>query len=126
MYCDGLDIGLWHQLTINPLTNAPYLSSRRLLVLLKKLPEASEYKTWSERNGEYTDAELIALKAHNELAQMHHNYLALTVDPEKFEDYEPNRFLKRSEREAFWREKNEAESEQQRGVDEFNAEIGYC
>jgi hypothetical protein len=95
-------------------------------VLLKKLPEDSEYKTWSERNGEYTDAEMIALSAHNELAQMHRNYLALTVNPDDWVDYEPAKFLTRLERESYWREKQEATAEQQRGVDEFNAEIGYC
>lgn len=122
----GIEIGHWHQLTINPTTGAPYLDSRRLLVLLKKLPDTSEYKTWSQRNGEYTDAEMFALTAHNELAQMHRNYLALTVDPENWTDYEPNRFLSRLEREEYWREKQETATEQQRGVDEFNAEIGYC
>lgn len=112
-------------MTINPTTGAPYLDSRRLLVLLKKLPDTSEYKTQSERNGEYTDAEMFALTAHNELAQMHRNYLALTVDPEKWKDYEPNRFLSRLEREAYWSEKQEANAELEQGVADFNAEIGY-
>lgn len=95
------------------------------MVLLDKLPDTSEYKTQSERNGEYTDAEMFALTTHNELAQYHHNYLALTVDPEKWVDYEPTKFLSRLEREEYWREKQETTAEQQRGVDEFNAEIGY-
>lgn len=93
-------------------------------MLLKGLPEKSEYKKQAERNGEYTDAEMFTLTMHNELAQMHHNYLALTVDPEKWEDYEPNKFLSRLEREEFWREKHEADAEQQQAVSDFNAEIG--
>lgn len=93
-------------------------------MLLKHLPEASEYKTQSERDGEYTDVELFTLTLHNELAEMHRNYLALTCDPEKWKDYEPNRFLTRNEREAYWREKQEADAEQQRAVSDFNAEIG--
>lgn len=94
-------------------------------MLLKGLPETGEYKTQAERNGEYTDFELFTLTLHNELAQYHRNYLALTVDPEKFEDYEPNRFLSRNERADYWREKNEESAEQQQGIDDFNTEIGY-
>lgn len=92
-------------------------------MLLKGLPEAGEYKK-AGRDGEYTDAEMFALTTHNEFAQFHRNYLALTVDPEKWKDYEPNRFLTRREREDYWREKQEADAEQQQALDDFNAEIG--
>ncbi|SBS73772.1 hypothetical protein MHPYR_180052 [uncultured Mycobacterium sp.] len=94
-------------------------------MLLRGLPETGEYKTQSERNGEYTDAEMFSLTLHNEFAQFHRNYLALTVDPEKWEDFEPNRFLPRLEREAYWREKQEETAEQTQAVNDFNAEIGY-
>lgn len=93
--------------------------------MLKGLPENGEYKTQSERNGEYTDAEMFALKTYNVLNEIHHDYLALTIKPEEWVEYEPPRFLERLEREAYWREKQETATEQQQGVDDFNAEIGY-
>lgn len=51
----GIDIAHWHQLTINPETGCPRLSSRRLMVLLEHLPDTSEFKAAAERGGRWPD-----------------------------------------------------------------------
>jgi len=64
----NIDIGLWHTLAINPQTGGPYLSSRRLLVLLDELPDSSRFKKASERNGRRSRDEEVREDTHNEIA----------------------------------------------------------
>lgn len=80
----GLDIGLWHRLTINPLTGGPYLSSRRLLVIIAGLPAKGRYKK-AARGGRQTRGERVAEETYNELAILRSSYH--TVNTENGEGY---------------------------------------
>lgn len=71
----NLDIGLWHRLTINPDTGAPYLSSRRLLVLVDKLPETSELKT-AARDGRWDIKTQMLAESVNESYRFRSSYHA--------------------------------------------------
>lgn len=72
------------------------LSSRRLLLILEKLPDTSEFKTWALRKGDWTRDEEIAAKTHNEVAKLVSAYLqAHGVEGDDVLFYP---FLSRSER----------------------------
>jgi hypothetical protein len=61
------------------------LSSRRLLVLLEKLPDSSEFKKWAVRNGDWSDEQKMLQLAANEISKFRASYHAA-----KFQDgYEP-------------------------------------
>lgn len=94
-------------------------------MLLEKLPDSSEYKKWSARNGDYTELERIAMETFNEIARLHHTTQALGCDPEKWENYEPPRFLSPLERAEYWADIEADEQEAVEAIDTFNAEIGY-
>lgn len=61
----GIDIADWHRGTRDEFGMLK-LSSRRLLVLLDKLPEESEYKKWSERQGDWSVTQKILQTIANE------------------------------------------------------------
>lgn len=83
----NIDIGLWHQLTINPLTGGPYLSSRRLLVIIEGLEDEGRYKK-AARGGRQTRAERVAEELYNEVAILRASYFTVnTADGEGH--YEP-------------------------------------
>ncbi len=119
----GIDVGLWHRLTINPDTGAPYLSSRRLLVLLDKLPDDSEFKKASERGGRQSRRERVVEDIYNEIALMRASYHAVNGGekaayyPDLYRDPIDERAL--AEREA--EEAAAAEAHQK----EFNARVGF-
>lgn len=99
------------------------LSSRRLLNLIDGLRDDSRYKTAAERDGEFTEQELWSMRLFNELANMHHTLQAVNADPEKWEDYEPPRFLSRTERVTYWAEKHDEADEETQAAEEFYAEM---
>lgn len=101
------------------------LSSRRLLNLIEGLRDDSRYKTVVERDGEFTEQEIWQMRIFNELANMHHTLQAVNADPEKWEDYDPPRFLSRLERVAYWAEKTAESDEDQQAFDDFYAEMGW-
>lgn len=82
----NLDIGLWHRLVINPHTGSPYLSSRRLLVILRGLPEKGRYKT-ARRGGRQSRAERVVEELYNETALLRASFYAVNGGPEYA--YEP-------------------------------------
>lgn len=103
----NIDIGLWHRLTINPLTGGPYLSSRRLLILIDKLPEESELKT-ANRGGRWTLAMQMAAESVNEQYRLRASYHAahstdevdVRFDPEPWFFVDPVVAAARAELEA--------------------------
>lgn len=104
----NIDIGLWHSLAINPLTGGPYLSSRRLLVLLEHMPEESEFKRIAERGGRWSLAQQIAAEGVNEQYRMRASYHAahstddndVRFDPTDYEFVDPVIAQARAEAEA--------------------------
>lgn len=78
------------------------LSSRRLLVILEKLPDESEFKTWAQRAGDWTEAMMIAAETHKEIAL---NRASKYVGSEN--EYVPMIFIPPSERVAAARENAE-------------------
>ena len=92
----GVDIGLWHRLTINPDTGAPYLSSRRLLAVLEHLPDDSAVKT-AARGGRWTDWKQMLAEVANEAYRFRASYHAahstddndVRFDPTPFEFVDP-------------------------------------
>lgn len=103
----GLDIGLWHRLTINPDTGAPYLSSRRLLVLVDRLPDKSEVKT-AARGGSWPIETRMLSEIVNEQLRMRASYFAahstdevdVRFDPEPWFFVDPVVAAARAELEA--------------------------
>lgn len=97
MHCNGTDIAHWHQLTINPETGCPRLSSRRLLVLLEHLPDTSAFKTAAERGGRWPDWKQMLSEIANEGYRFRASYHAVhstddhdaTFDPSQFEFVDP-------------------------------------
>lgn len=84
----GLDIGLWHRLTINPDTQAPYLSSRRLLILIDKLPDKSEVKT-AARGGRWPIETQMLSEIANEQLRMRASYHAAHSTDENDVRFDP-------------------------------------
>ncbi|MGB3484025.1 MAG: hypothetical protein WBB07_17640 [Mycobacterium sp.] len=119
----NVDIGLWHTLAINPQTGGPYLSSRRLLVLLDKLPDDSEFKKVSERNGRQSRQERVAEDLHNEIAWLRSSYYA--VNGGKDAIYEPRIYRDPIDEKALAELKAEEDALAAQGVEEFNAQIGF-
>lgn len=103
----NLDIGLWHRLTINPDTGAPYLSSRRLLVLADRLPDKSEVKT-AARGGRWPIETQMLSEIANEGLRLRASYHAahstdendVRFDPEPFYFVDPVIAKARAELEA--------------------------
>lgn len=107
VHCNGLDIGLWHNLATNPLTGGPYLSSRRLLVLIDKLPEESDLKT-AARGGRWPEWKQMLANVFNEQVDMRASYHAahstdecdVRFDPSDYYLIDPVIAKARAEREA--------------------------
>jgi hypothetical protein len=74
----GIDIHAWHRGS---------LSSRRLLVLLRWLPDDSAYK----REGGYTEAEYMLAETHNEIARLRASYHVVNGGEDAA--YEPFEFV---------------------------------
>lgn len=85
----GSDIHDWHRGTLDK-HGALTLSSRRLLVLLAKLPENGAYKT-ALRGGYISQAELIPQEIYNELARLRASYYAINGGADSV--YEPFQFV---------------------------------
>jgi hypothetical protein len=83
----GTNIHDWHRGTLDRF-GALTLSSRRLLVLLAKLPEKGAYKT-ALRGGYISTAELVPQEIYNELARLRSAYYAVNGG----EVYEPFQFV---------------------------------
>lgn len=119
----GIDIAHWHQLTINPETGVPRLSSRRLLVLLEHLDDDSAFKTAAERGGRWPTWKQMLAEIANESYRFRSSYHAVNstpdndarFDPSKFEFLDPIDEKLRAEREA----------EEAAAADLFNTQIGY-
>ncbi|MGQ9348951.1 hypothetical protein [Mycolicibacterium gilvum] len=118
-----MDIGLWHSLKINPDTGGPYLSSRRLLNLLERLPEESEFKKQSERGGRQSRAERVREDTYNEIAKQRvsfhaaHGGEAAVYEPFLYRDPVDERLI--AERKA---------EEAKRAIDsqgDFESQLGY-
>lgn len=119
----GLDIGHWNRLTVDPDTRAPRLSSRRLLALLEKMPDTSEFKKASERGGRQARSERVAEETYNEIARLRASFHVAHGGKEAA--YEPHRYLDPiDERLVAERESEEAE-QAQRAVAEFEMATGY-
>jgi hypothetical protein len=94
-------------LAINPDTTDPYLSSRRLLVLLEHLPEDGAFKT-ATRGGRWSLAQQIAAEGVNEQYRMRASYHAahstddndVRFDPTDYEFVDPVIAQARAEAEA--------------------------
>lgn len=94
--------------------------------LIEGLPDTSKYRTVAERDGEFTEPEQALIHLLNETARMHHTLQVVNADPEKWEDYEPPRFLLRGEREEFWRERRADQEGLAEAVDETEDDMyGY-
>jgi hypothetical protein len=104
----NIDIGLWHSLAINPLTGGPYLSSRRLLILLEHMPEESEFKRVAERGGRWSIKNQMQAESVNEQYRMRASYHAahstddndVRFDPTDYEFVDPVVARARAEQEA--------------------------
>ena len=107
----GLDIGLWHQLTIDPDTGGPKLSSRRLLVLLDEAVKWDEGRT-------------IAAETHAELLRLRAAYNLVHGGADATFDAEEHRFLDPQTRRERQIEAAQAATEEQRRIADFNAQIG--
>lgn len=123
---NGLDIGLWHKLTINPDTGAPYLSSRRLLDILEFLPDDGAFKT-ATRDGQWSMKMQIAAASLNEQFRMRASYHAAHSTKECDVRFDPSELYVidpavRGLRDA---EAKSAAEEVQHAVDDFNAELGF-
>lgn len=70
-----VDIADWHQGTRDPQGRLK-LSSRRLLMILKWLPDTSQFKTWALRNGDWTPEQKTSAKVHNLIGKLTASYLA--------------------------------------------------
>ena len=86
----GVDIGLWHRLTINPDTGAPYLSSRRLLLLLEHLPDDSAVKT-AARGGRWSDWKRMLAEVANEAYRFRASYHAVHSTEDNDVRFDPSR-----------------------------------
>lgn len=78
----NLDIGLWHRLSINPDTGGPFLSSRRLQVVLEGLPAKSRFKT-ALRGGRQSRGERVVEELFNELARFRSSFHAANTEEGK-------------------------------------------
>jgi hypothetical protein len=72
----GIDIADWHRGTLNR-RGTLTLSSRKLLVFLERLPDTSQFKTWAERHGDWTDGQKMLQLAANEVSQLRASYHAV-------------------------------------------------
>lgn len=118
----NIDIGLWHQLTINPLTGGPYLSSRRLLVIIEGLPEGGRYKT-AARGGRQTRAERVAEEHYNETARLRLSYHVGTFGGEAA--YEPIYIIDPVDERRQAELEAEDEQYQAQAISNFESEIGF-
>jgi hypothetical protein len=89
----GIDIAHWHRLTIDPETKCPRLSSRRLLVLLDKLPDESEYKTMAERGGRLPPAIAIAAQSFNEQLRLRASFHAANSTDDNDARFDPEPYF---------------------------------
>lgn len=118
----NIDIGLWHQLTINPLTGGPYLSSRRLLVIIEGLPEGGRYKT-AARGGRQTRAERVAEEHYNETARLRLSYHVVNGGADA--SYEPIFCVDPIDEIEAARLDAEDEQYQAQAIADFESEIGF-
>jgi len=121
-----LDIGLWHRLAINPDTGGPYLSSRRLLVILEGLPEKSRFKT-ALRDGRWPSWQRMLAELANEAYRFRSSFQAANSEEGKawfdttdVEFVDPVDRAERARRDAA--DVEAAKTAQAR----FEAAIGFC
>lgn len=119
----GYDIAHWHQLTINPETGTPRLSSRRLLTLLEFGPEDGPFKTAAERGGRWSSWKQMLAEIANEGYRFRSSYHAVNSTPENDARFDPTKFEFLDPIDQEIRAKREAE--EAAAADEFNAQIGY-
>lgn len=83
LYLRNVDIHDWHQGTLRE-DGARKLSSRRLLILIHKLPDDSEFKREAYRNGDWTDRQYTDAGILNEIRLLRTDFAAMhgnTMDP---------------------------------------------
>jgi hypothetical protein len=85
----GIDIHDWQRGTTDE-HGGLKLSSRRLLILLKYLPESGAYKT-ALRGGYISEGELVPREIYNELARLRASYYAVNGGEDSV--YEPFQFV---------------------------------
>lgn len=121
-----LDIGLWHRLTINPDTGAPYLDSARLLVLLEYMNEDGAFKT-AGRGGRWPDWKAMIAESVNEQYRMRASYHAAHSTKENDVRFDPAKWyvLDPVDRELRSKAAEVEAEEVQQSVDVFNAELGF-
>lgn len=104
------------------MTGGPYLSSRRLLLIVDGLPEASRYKT-AKRGGRQTRAERVAEEHYNELARLRLSYHVVNGGKDAMYDpifcIDPVDELRQAEIDAATAE------EQAQAISTFESEIGF-
>lgn len=122
----NLDIGLWHRLTINPDTGAPYLDSRRLLILLEFLPEEGAFKT-ATRGGRWPDWKQMLAEVYNEQLRMRSSYHAAHSTKDNDVRFDPKDFyfMDPAQRELQAAAAKRAGEDLQQLVADFNAELGF-
>lgn len=120
----GVDIGHWHRLTLDPDTGCPRLSSRRLLVLLDKLSETSEFKKASERGGRQSRAERVVENTYNEIALLRASFHV--VNGGKEAAYEPYRYRDPVDELAIAKREAAEAEEAAAAAAQFDADIGFC
>lgn len=119
----NLDIGLWHRLTINPLTGGPYLSSRRLLVLLEGLDDEGRYKK-ATRGGRQTRKERVQEETYNEIAILRSSYH--TVNTEDGKGYYEPAILRDPVDEAEKARRDAEKAEQaEKANQDFESQMGF-
>jgi hypothetical protein len=114
---------LWHRLTINPDTGGPYLSSRRLLNLLEQLPDESEFKRLSERNGRRSRREEVADDTHNEISRLRASFHVAHGGKEAF--YEPFIYRDPVDEKAIAERKAEEATRAVESQGDFESQLGY-
>ena len=120
----GVDIAHWHRLTIDPETGCPRLSSRRLLVLLDKLPDCSEFKKSSERDGRQSRAERVAEDTYNETALLRASFHAAHGGREAA--YEPFRYRDPIDEKLRADKQAQEANEDVEAAQRFESEIGFA
>ena len=93
------------------------------MLLLDKLPDDSEFKRVSERNGRRSRSQEVAEDTHNELAWLRASFYAVHGGEKAV--YEPSIYRDPID-EAILAEREAADAAMaERGVADFNAQIGY-
>lgn len=117
----GINIHDWHRGALDR-HGALTLSSRRLLVLLAKLPEKGAYKT-ALRGGYISQGELVPQEIYNELARLRASYYAVNGGPVSV--YEPFQFVEPMARVQQMMDEVAEDEEHQEDTEDMYGDMGF-